>query len=291
MLSDNDTGSPALWLWVILLVSAYAEAVMVRRPVCPNPRILHGGRMSAQYDAVAEQYDATFQAFPVRIYIEEWSVLKTLGDVQGKSVLELATGTGHYARRMKQLGASRVVGVDLSPEMIGQARAAEERAPLDITYHVGDVSTLDLGETFDVVLAVYLLHYAPNAERLDAMARTIARHLEPGGQLVTHQLNPDFSRAEGYYERYGIRLYLPSDYPDGQAFSFSPVLGGVPWPPITLYYWHRATLTAALERAGLTNVRWHEVTLDPRGIESHGAEHWQAYLDQPHCVPIEATKV
>lgn len=246
--------------------------------------------MSAEYDAFAEQYDVTFQAIPVRIYVEEWSVLQLLGDVQGKSVLELATGTGHYARRVKKLGAGKVVALDLSPEMIAQARAAEERAPLGISYQVGDVAGLDLGETFDVVLAVYLLHYASNAERLDAMARAIARHLKPGGRLVTFQLNPDFSRVEDYYKPYGCRLNLPSDYSDGQEFSFSAGVGDQWWPPITLYYWSHAALTAALERAGLTDVRWHKVSLNPRGREAHGAEHWQAYLDQPHCVPIEATK-
>jgi ubiquinone/menaquinone biosynthesis C-methylase UbiE len=115
----------------------------------------------ADYDAVADQYDATFQALPYRIFVEEWSVLNALGDVDQRSVLELATGTGHYARRLRRLGAGRVVAVDLSAEMIALAQEAEDRAPLGIRYQVHDVATLELEETFDVVIAVYLLHYMP----------------------------------------------------------------------------------------------------------------------------------
>lgn len=245
--------------------------------------------MSAEHDAVAEQYDA-FQALPYRVYIEEWSVLQTLGDVTDRSVLELATGTGHYARRLRKLGAARVAAVDASPEMIALARAAEEQAPLGIEYHVGDVAALELGERFDVVLAVYLLHYAPNQAALDAMAGAIARHLKPGGRLLTYQLNPAISRDEQFYVKYGLRNWLPERLSDGQQFSFSARIGDTWRPPLTVYYWRQASLTAALERAGLRDIRWHRPTLSPAHRAGGGAEHWQDYIDQPHCMLIEAVK-
>lgn len=249
-----------------------------------------GSQVGADYDAVADQYDATFQALPYRIFVEEWSVLKALGDVGRRSVLELATGTGHYARRLRRLGADRVVAVDLSPEMIALAQDAENRTPLGISYRVADVATLELNETFDVVIAVYLLHYAADIDRLDAMTRVIARHLEPGGRFVTFQMNPSLAREERYYEPYGMRVDLPPHYADGQELSFSVRVGEDWWPPISVHYWTRETLTSSLRRAGLTDVRWQTPTLDPRGAERHGAEYWQAYLERPHCVVIEATR-
>lgn len=246
--------------------------------------------MPADYDAVADHYDATFQALPYRIFVEEWSVLNALGDVDQRSVLELATGTGHYARRLRKLGAGRVMAVDLSAEMVALAQAVEDRTPLGICYQVHDVATLELEETFDVVIAVYLLHYAADIEHLDAMARVIARHLKPGGRFVTFQLNPSLAREEGYYEPYGMRVYLPQHYADGQELSFSVQVGGGWWPPISVYYWTRDTLIASLQRAGLTDVRWQTPTLDPQGADRHGREYWNAYLEHPHCVVIEATR-
>jgi toxoflavin synthase len=87
----------------------------------------------ADYDAVADQYDATFQALPYRIFVEEWSVLNAPGDVDQRSVLELATETGHYARRLRRLGAGRVVAVDLSAEMIARAHEIGGRRSRSIT--------------------------------------------------------------------------------------------------------------------------------------------------------------
>jgi SAM-dependent methyltransferase len=244
----------------------------------------------ADYDAVADQYDATFQALPYRIFVEEWSVLNALGDVGQRSVLELATGTGHYARRLRRLGASRVVAVDLSAEMVALAQEAEDRTPLGICYQVHDVATLELEETFDVVIAVYLLHYAADMDHLDAMARVVARHLKPGGRFVTFQLNPSLAREEHFYEPYGIRVNLPPHYSDGQEISFSVHVGQGWWPPISVYYWTRETLTTSLQRAGLTGIRWQTPTLDPQGADRHGEDYWKAYFEHPHCVVIEATK-
>lgn len=246
--------------------------------------------MSADYDAVADHYDATFQALPYRIFVEEWSVLNALGNVDQRSVLELATGTGHYARRLRRLGASRVVGVDLSAEMVALAQEAENRTPLGISYRVHDVATLDLDETFDVVIAVYLLHYAADIDHLDAMTQVIARHLEPGGRFVTFQMNPSMAREDHYYEPYGMRVNLPLDYSDGQELSFSVKVGEEWWSPISVHYWTRETLTASMRRAGLRDIRWDNPTLDPRGADRHGQEYWKAYLAHPHCVVVEATR-
>ena len=246
--------------------------------------------MTAEYDAIATQYDVTFQALPYRIFIEEWSVLQALGDVTGCSILELACGTGHYSRRLRQLGATRAVGVDLSPEMISVAQIQEETAPLGITYHVHDVATLDLGERFSVVLAVYLLHYAPDRATLDAMAAVISRHLTSGGRFVTYQMNPDIVADPRYYEPYGLQITMPPTPEDGQAYTFRAKLGDHWSPSLTVQYWSKETLHDALERAGLVDITWSRPTLNPDAPVDNGPNHWQAYLDHPHCVLISARK-
>jgi toxoflavin synthase len=246
--------------------------------------------LNAEYDAIAAEYDITFQALPYRRFIEEWSVLQALGAVEGRSALELASGTGHYARRLRQLGASRVVGVDLSPEMIAVAQAHEAQATRPIDYHVHDVATLNLGETFDEVLAVYLLHYAADQAQLDAMAGVIARHLRPGGRFITYQFNPNLPDQGDYYEGYGMRLNLPETFGDGQAFSFMVLMGGAWSPPLTIHYWSRAAVSGALERAGLTDIQWIAPTLNPQGRDPQNPDHWQRYLDMPHCMVISAVR-
>ena len=148
--------------------------------------------MPTNYDAIAEQYKRS-KLTPWRRHIEQYTFFETLRDVAGLSVLDLACGEGFYARLLKLRGAARVVGVDLSAEMIRLARAAEAEEPLGIEYMSGDAIGFRSDETFDVVTAAYLLNYAESEETLAAMCRTIAAALKPGGRFVTVNNNPSQS--------------------------------------------------------------------------------------------------
>ena len=152
--------------------------------------------MSTDYDAVAEEYKRLKLA-PWRTFIERYSLLKLLGGVRGGSVLDLACGEGFYSRLIRERGAARVVGVDLSSGMIGLGIAAEKESPLGIEYRVSDAMAYQTDERFDIVAAAYLLNYADTEEKLAAMCRTVARSLKPGGRFVTVNNNPSQS-PDGY---------------------------------------------------------------------------------------------
>ena len=73
----------------------------------------------AQYDSIAKDYQKALCSFAWdSIVIPNQSGL--LGDVNGKTALDLACGEGIYARYMKQHGANKVVGVDISPGKYSQ---------------------------------------------------------------------------------------------------------------------------------------------------------------------------
>ena len=78
-----------------------------------------------QYDAIAEQYRRSKDS-PLRRHVEAHTFMRLLGDVRGKQVLDLACGEGFYARRIRAAGAERVVGVDVSREMIELVERAQE---------------------------------------------------------------------------------------------------------------------------------------------------------------------
>ena len=81
--------------------------------------------MSTDYDAVAKEYKRLKLA-PWRTCLGRYSLLNLLGEVRGKSVLDLACGEGFYSRLIREQDAARVVGVDLSSGMIDLAIAAEK---------------------------------------------------------------------------------------------------------------------------------------------------------------------
>ena len=54
--------------------------------------------------------------------IEIPQLFELIGDVKGKKVLDLGCGDGWYDRKLIELGASSVLGIDLSTKMINEAK-------------------------------------------------------------------------------------------------------------------------------------------------------------------------
>jgi SAM-dependent methyltransferase len=103
----------------------------------------------------------------------------------GERVLDLGTGTGQAAMKAASLvGASgRVVGVDISPEMLVQARQRVEELGLgSVDFRMGRAEAIPSADgEFDAVLASLSLMYVIDRP---AAARECARVLRPGGRLV-----------------------------------------------------------------------------------------------------------
>jgi SAM-dependent methyltransferase len=74
---------------------------------------------------------------------------------EGSRVLEVGCGRGELLRRLKP---ARGLGIDLSPRMIERARAGTT-ADGSCEFRMGDAGTFDAGETFDFVVADYLVGY------------------------------------------------------------------------------------------------------------------------------------
>jgi 2-polyprenyl-3-methyl-5-hydroxy-6-metoxy-1,4-benzoquinol methylase len=246
--------------------------------------------MSAYYDEIADSYDQSMQLLPLRKYVEAYSVLRALGELRGKSVIDLACGTGFYSRACKRAGATPVVGIDLSGEMLRAAQEIEKTTQLGIDYRQGDVSKLPELGAFDVVLGVYLLHYASSPESLAGMCQGIAASLKPGGRFVSFVLNPDIASDPNYYQSYGLVHHCEGPRRDGQPIAASVHIGELVLPGLTVYRWERATLAQALQQAGLSDVAFALPQASPQGIESLGEAFFQAYLQTPHCLLIEARK-
>ncbi|MDJ1174309.1 class I SAM-dependent methyltransferase [Roseofilum capinflatum] len=142
-----------------------------------------------------------------------------MGDLHGKSILDLGCGEGIHSRNFKKNGAARVVGVDISPKMIELARAEEAKQSLGIEYIVSDMCELGQIDTFDLVGAAFSINHAQTQEQLRQMAQTIYDNLKPGGRFVALNnnvaLSPEsYTRLEkyGYYRNKDL-----SEFQEGMA--------------------------------------------------------------------------
>ena len=236
--------------------------------------------MRAQYDEIAEQYRHSTES-PIRTYIESYSLLRLVGDVRGKSVLDLGCGDGFYTRRLKALGATRVVGVDISSAMIGLAEAEERENPCGLEYRCADVQELDVRGRFDIVVAAYLLHYAQTEAEMRRMCERIVAHLPAGGRFVTLNENPE-QAAERYagYTQYGFDKTVENPRREGSMITYSMASGRKLFS-FHAYFYGRETYERVLRAAGFRELIWHPLVLDDKGIEAFGADYWREYLANP----------
>jgi ubiquinone/menaquinone biosynthesis C-methylase UbiE len=118
-------------------------------------------------------------------------VLRLLALQTGEHALDVACGQGVLCRILHERGV-RATGVDAAAPLI---RAARERGPADITYHVGDARELSfLSENgFDAascVLAVQNLH------PIQPVFAGVSRALRERGRFVTVMMHPCFRGAK-----------------------------------------------------------------------------------------------
>jgi ubiquinone/menaquinone biosynthesis C-methylase UbiE len=245
--------------------------------------------MATNYDEIAAEYQRAKQQ-PWRLHLEHFTLFKLLGDLQGKSVLDLACGEGFYTRFLKRRGAARVVGVDLSHGMIELARRQEEQHRLGIEYLVHDVKHLELAETFDVVVAAYLLNYAQTPDELVAMGKAITRHLKPGCRFVTVNNNPRQS-AEYFTStrKYGFIKRAEGPLREGTPVDYVFFLGEESFA-ITNYHLSVATHESALQTAGFRQVRWHDPELSTDVHDDIERQYWAEFLAHPPVVFLECAK-
>jgi toxoflavin synthase len=234
-----------------------------------------------------ETESLTFQ----RKFVDDPSFLETLGDVRGKVILDLGCGGGYYTRKMCQLGARHVEGVDSWELMIGNAQKKEQVDPLGIQYHCYDVSSMPkLGE-FDIVTATHLLHFAKTFEELSLMCQAIRSNLKAGGRLVALNCNPDHPlRPVETHWKYGVTVTPKEPLAEGARLSVDILnrSGEMIKGAFTNYFWNRNTYLYALRIVGFESIEIHDATVSEKGYRAKGSWFWNNYLKEPGVAIIEA---
>lgn len=107
-------------------------------------------------------------------------ILKHLGDVSGKYLLDLGCGAGENSVYFSNLGA-RCVASDYSPGMVEVALKLAEKNGVEIEGRVINAMAIDYPDnTFDIIYAANLLHHIP-----DPLVTISEMHrvLKPGGKM------------------------------------------------------------------------------------------------------------
>lgn len=245
--------------------------------------------MTTDYNNIGELYQEAKKQ-PWRDRIESHSLMSLLGDLNGKKVVDVACGEGHFTRKLRRAGASRVVGVDISERMIALASQQESADPLGVEYRVEDAAADGPLGDFDLAVSAWLLVYAHSRAELAAMCRGLARRLAPGGRFVTLTTNPNLYHFDvPDYRRYGFEICLEPDVREGASILWRIFLGGASLE-IENYYLPIEAYETALRDAGFREVAFHPPVLSPEGEAAEGRDHWAAMLDTSPMILIDAIR-
>jgi ubiquinone/menaquinone biosynthesis C-methylase UbiE len=171
-------------------VNSESLARLVTNAVVRNPALwrIFRGRLRDRFDELAPTWET-------RIGPHHLDALRlALEDVPPRGrILDLGTGTGVVARALaERYPEADVIGVDLSPAMIEEARRTQPaQVAARLRFKVGDASALDCPDgAFELVVLSNMIPF------FDELARITAA----GGTLVL-----SFSRGDG------TPIYVPFD--------------------------------------------------------------------------------
>lgn len=151
-----------------------------------------------------------------------WQTLAQAGPPAAPTLLELGSGGGNNAYHLKQHFAT-VTLTDLSPGMLAVSQSLNP----ECEHLQGDMRTLRLGRTFDVVFVHDAIDYMISEEALAQALRTAFIHCAPGGValLVPDHMQETFepSTNHGGHDGAGRALrYLAWSYdpdPDDSTYT------------------------------------------------------------------------
>jgi trans-aconitate methyltransferase len=103
-------------------------------------------------------------------------VIDLLDPMPSERILDLGCGTGHLTDQIAQRGVD-VLGIDASPDMIGQAR---QNFP-QLRFKLENAGEMKFEDEFDAVFSNAALHWMTDVERV---AAAISRALRRNGRLV-----------------------------------------------------------------------------------------------------------
>jgi ubiquinone/menaquinone biosynthesis C-methylase UbiE len=129
-----------------------------------------------------------FDAIAQRIWAVGDDLVARIGVNEGERVLDVACGTGNAAIPAAAAGGA-VTGLDITPELLDDARRNAAKAGVEVEWVEGDAQELPFDDgSFDVVLSTFGCMFAPDHR---ATALEIARVLAPGGRFGVVAWRPE----------------------------------------------------------------------------------------------------
>lgn len=244
---------------------------------------------SDQYDSIALSYQKSIVHEKYMKFCCDPSFLKAIGNPEGLKVLDYGCGEGYFSRLMRSAGASKVVGFDISEEMIKLAKAKERQENQNIEYLVSNAVDLPILGEFDLCISKFVLHYAKSKQELRMMALSAYKNLKKGGRFLV--MVPSFNRYLPNDNRYDF-MASPDKLPlsDGSNIHVTLYSNGSESCSFDTYFWLPQTYVDYLSSVGFNYVKELPIVISEEGIKLYSKPFWQELIDGKPFVLFEGIK-
>ncbi len=181
------------------------------------------------YDEIADWYSTRKRSsYEFKILLP--TILNLLGNLRGKSLIDIGCGPGVYSVEFAKKGA-KVFGLDISRKMLDKARNNAKMTNIKLTLQEADAHFLPfMDKSFDITVFILTILNAK-------MVQEAARVLKPDGLFLFSDTHP-IIESKGKWESNDMGAgRIIEDYfsPDKREWRIEPVPGRT----VTLKYYTR----------------------------------------------------
>jgi 2-polyprenyl-3-methyl-5-hydroxy-6-metoxy-1,4-benzoquinol methylase len=134
------------------------------------------------FDAIYGNQNGVFDNVINRLFRQSMKLrfektIEGCNPIQGKSVLDVGCGPGHYAITLAQRGAGRVVGIDFAEGMLALATEHAQKVGVGnrCSFMVADFYKYAPEELFDYVVVMGFMDYMPTPENVVEKVLSLTR--------------------------------------------------------------------------------------------------------------------
>ena len=227
-----------------------------------------------EYNKIAEQYANMIKTDALKIYLQYPGLINLLGNVKGKTILDIGCGNGFFSSMVAKKGA-KIIGFDVSKKQIQLAVENEKVMKLGMKFFCSDQFKFNYPEKFDLAFSNMVIFYAINFKELVQFFRCAFKSLKDKGKFISVIVNPEYKRFnELHYDRKIVRNGNKAKsefYIDGKFDVSSGFYS----------FFTKDEYEKAAKEAGFSKFDWKTIKIEKEGIKNKGKEFWKGYDSDP----------
>jgi len=222
-----------------------------------------------EYDKIVDLYSILITtAFKKINEIIDLECEKNMVDIKGKVILDVPCGDGKYSQLMLDKGANKVIGIDISEEMI---RTCEKKIlSKNGIFFCADITNFDFSiikdstgniQTYDVIYTFALWHYLPNLISLEKAVKNVTSYLNKNGVVYVLALDSENIPCKSKILNVWSSSNKGNPLRDGDKISWNYLRDGKWMFPknIRSYFWKNDTLKQIFESNTLKEVSRYNI--------------------------------